>query len=362
MAFKIVLRGEEPSGRILALLCARTGETIDVVRRSLQSSPGLALKEGLTREKAEELLASLPADGSVNISIQRDIDSWTAVLMGYRPGSRGRLRVALQKMSRLTTEEVIHFLANIPIALKAGISRRTADSIKDVLEREGGIVEIRPFTGSSLAPLETGPQELPSEPAPEKPKREPVEGEPPGRLPDIPPLVEETAANFKPVMNVKPPQVVKFDPPLKEAVSAPPIPEGEKGLSFVFPEPYRIKFTIPALPVPALLSSDGASSSPPNSSPMGRVVPLYLHPVSFEQRDRVSRAISETLGLSTNRCRELVERAPVAIWACRERLNALVTLRVLSEKGVPVSLIPAVAGSNNSDSKRSFFGWMNGNQ
>ena len=359
MDCRIVVRGEEPSGRILALLCARTGETIDRVRGSLRSSQGLLLKDGLSGKNAQEIITALPSDGSVEFIVQREVDSWVAVLMGYRPGSRGRLRVSLQKMSRLSTEEVIHFLANTPVVLKAGISRKTAETIKQVLEHQGGIVEIRPHTGVSAAEQKTEKPD-PPEKTDEETHLE-VLSQPPGMAPDIPPPAAETARAQKPVMNVVPPPEFIVEPPDRDAVSSPPIP----GDSIVKPEscpvPFSFRFTVPASPLPPLISGSG-TSGPPDVISDATVVPIYLHPVAENQMDMVCGVLSENLGIETVRCRQLVEKAPVAVWACRERLNALVTLRGLSEKGVPVSLIPGRKDTAGTAPERSFFGWMNGSR
>ncbi|HPF32138.1 MAG TPA: hypothetical protein PLM22_04285 [Candidatus Sabulitectum sp.] len=360
MAFKIVLRGEEPSGRMLALLCARTGETIDMVRRSLASDNGLTLVEGLTSEKAEHLKASLPEDDSVEISVEREIDSWTAVLMGYRPGSRGRLRVALQKMSRLSTEEVIHFLASIPVALKTGIPRKTADKIREALEREGGIVEIRPHTGIAPQRAESRPE--PVETALETGSREaaPLD-EPPGREPDIPPLVSDTIAAITPVMKVDPPPEFSFQPPERDAVSAPPLAEDGHRHREENPVPHPFRFTVPARPIPRVIPLPD-DFSPPAVSEGCAVVPVFLHPVSGRERERVASVLAGALDITGARARELVGKAPVAVWACTDRLNALVALRGLSEKGVPVSLIPSGEPCEYTTVPDSFAGWVNGNR
>ncbi len=360
MAFKIVLRGEEPSGRMLALLCARTGETIDMVRRSLASTDGLQLVEGLTMEKADQLKASLPEDDSVEISVEREIDSWTAVLMGYRPGSRGMLRVALQKMSRLSTEEVIHFLASIPLALKTGIPRKTAEKIKEALEREGGIVEIRPHTG--IAPVKAEPPPAPVEKPLDTGSRDaaPLD-EPPGREPEIPPLVSDTIAAITPVMKIDPPPEFSFQPPGRDAVSAPPLAEDGQCPREEDAVPHSFRFTVPARPVPRVIPLPD-DFSPPVASETCAVIPVFLHPVSAGERERVASVLAAALEITGSRAMDLVEKAPVAVWACTDRLNALVTLRGLSEKGVPVSLIPSGEASSSPPVPDSFAGWVNGNR
>lgn len=101
---------------------------------------------------------------------------------------------------------------------------------------------------------------------------------------------------------------------------------------------------------------------PPETTPVGMAVPIFLHPVSEGQKTSVGMVLSEALGLASDRCAELMEMAPVAVWASSDRFEALVVLKGLSEKGVPVSLIPAPENSRVFPANRSVFGWMNGNR
>lgn len=360
MAFKVVLRAVEPSGRILALLCARTGETIDAVRKQLASRDGLALREGISREDADSILSSLPDDDSVEVSVCREVDSWVAVLVGYRPGSRGRLRVALQKMSRLTTEEVIHFLASIPVALKTGIPMKTAGKIKELLEREGGIIEIRPCTiVQERSPVTMAAEEREEGPSlPAEALEEPIDG-PPGMEPRVPPKVSETRKALRPVMNVQPPHEICFDPPEREVVSAPPLPDDIRGILPGKDIPHSFRFTIPVRSIPPRVWS-GEPEDLPEQRDRTDIFPIYLHPVAPENVEEVCESLSAVLALPGSRSRELVEKAPAAVWATGDRLNALVTLRNLSERGVPVSLFPG-GGKDPSGKRQGLFpGWMNG--
>lgn len=329
----------------------------------LASADGLVLKQGLSRSAADELMAGLPDDGTVMAVIQREIDSWVAVLMGYRPGSRGRLRVALQSMSRLSTEEIIHFLASIPIALKSGIDRKTAEAIKDALERQGGIVEIRPhresYQGSvpdrkrSALPVESSADDASHD---QKRVLPHAAEKPHGVSPPV--LCSQTPA---PAIEHEVPYPLVFTPPEgNDAITPPPLCV-EYPLSEHSAEPYQIRFTVPSSSLPPV-PVQHAVFSVPERTDSGAVFPLYLHSVSAGDRDRVSRILEETLGFPPSRTRELIRKAPVTLFAYQERINALVALRGLSEKGVPVSLIPAPDGNAVEPDAKSFLGWLNGNR
>ncbi len=365
MSFRITLRGEEPSGRMIALLCARTGDSIDSVKKMLRSPEGLSLKEGLSRERADEIVSNLPPDDTVRVSVQREVDSWVAVLMGYRPGCRGRLRVALQRMSRLSTEEVIHFLSSIPIALKSGIDLKTARAIKDALEREGGIVEIHPHRKSVRGYI-PGPDTVAEEPgrtAPppaESPEEQPHSNGPPGNPPVVPPIPGRVIHEASP--RTEPPPSVVLHPP--EGTVFPP-PEVIRGSSEDFipsEEPYPVRFTVPRRPIPPVARTSCPPGHPPEITPEGKAVPIFLHRVARQQRPSVAVVLAGALGLTPGRCSELIDRAPVAVWASSDRFEALVVLKGLSEKGVPVSLIPAAENTGGAQVSRSVFGWMNGNR
>lgn len=365
MSFRITLRGEEPSGRMLALLCARTGDSISSVKKMLRSPEGLALKEGLSREKADELVSNLPPDDSVEVAVKREVDSWVAVLMGYRPGSRGRLRVALQRMSRLSTEEVIHFLASIPIALKSGIDLKTARAIKDALEREGGIVEIHPHRRSAkgYVPSTGAALEEPAEtvvPPPDSPEETPPSNGPPGSPPHVPPRVGGAVPESVPVSQV-PPELC-FSPPDKKDIPLPGVVPDETENAIPSAKPYPVRFTVPGRRIPPVITVHDTHDQPPEATPAGMAVPIFLHPVSPGQKASVGMVLSEALGIPLKRCGELIEMAPVAVWASSDRFEALVALKGLSEKGIPVSLIPASAPPRATRANRSVFGWMNGNR
>ncbi len=350
---------------MLALLCARTGDSIDSVKRMLRFPEGLILKEGLSREKADELVSNLPPDGSVEVAVQREVDSWVAVLMGYRPGSRGRLRVALQRMSRLSTEEVIHFLSSIPIALKSAIDLKTARAIKDALEREGGIVEIHPHRKSAkgYVPGTEAAVEEPVEtvvPGPESPEEPPPSHGPPGSPPHVPPGAGDALPESLPVSQV--PREICFSPPEQKDIPLPGVVPDETGDAVPSLKPYPVRFTVPGRSIPPVITVHDPHGQPPEATPAGMAVPIFLHPVSRGQKASAVKVLSEALGIPLKRCGELVEIAPVAVWASSDRFEALVTLKGLSEKGVPVSLIPASENPPANPAHRSVFGWMNGNR
>ena len=372
MFWKIVLTGSDPSGRILAVLCARTGKTIDSVRDILDSPTGIVLQTGITRERAQALSAELPHDGSVRISIQRDDVACVPVLMGYRPGSRGRLRTALQKLSHLPTEEVIRFLARIPIALRTDADRATAESIKNILERAGGIVEIRspgdlagvsgrgksPFSPHAATVLKKAVDIQPS--ASPEPKLHDAAG-------DSPPAA---ADNAHPSLTEKDslPAVINFDPPAVVQATAPPVVYGRIDTDIdkeaVRRDPYSIKFTVPAVVIPAVVSGDLPLLTPPEPVTSMRTVLIYLHPVAPEERERVQGVLSEFFGFSQDKAERLIRSTPVALAGFSERIDALVTLSELADHGIPVSLVPGYSSSSlptgDTSPGASLFGWLNG--
>lgn len=362
MSFRIVLKGSEPSGRFLAVLCARTGETIDSIKKRLSSPSGMVLKENLSRDSAELFVSELPGDGSVAVSIQRDIDSWVAVLVGYRPGSRGRLRSALQRLSRLSTEEVIHFLASIPIALKSGVDRKTAMSVKELLEREGGIVEVRPSTGSQMehgSVPSPRPVEQVAGKVDEPVAESAVSTDSPGKVPEIPPEVTELKSAAA-LPDTPIPGRIFFESPDQRSVSAPDkvlSPEEDPAL---FAPPYHIRFTVPGRPLPPALEEKPAQFSLPGVSDEAQAIPLYLHRLGPGQRNRAGKILEKFFDVSSEKSLSMVHSAPGVLCLFRERINALVALRELSEQGMPVSMVSSPEGTDSGFRRTSFFGWLNG--
>lgn len=350
MFWKIVLRGSNPSGRILAVLYARTGETIDSVRLMLDSPQGMVIQSGLSREGADALSAELPKDGSVQIVIQRDEVACVPVLMGYRPGSRGRLRIALQKLSRLQSEEVIHFLARIPIALKMNADMATAESIKRILERAGGIVEIRSpqdLIGVSSRRnrtfLSSGVVEGTAEKDQENISSVNAAGDT-GREPGDRVMLETSDADPQNAPSVQ--------------MEIPSVVEDGEGKKNVFPDPYIIRFTVPAAVIPGIIPGEKPDLIPPDH--VHKTVLLYLFPVAENEREQVQRTLCEVLDLTPEKVQKFMERAPVAFAGFSERIDALVAMSELTDRGVPVSLVPGSSYSKESISGRSLLGWLNG--
>ncbi len=350
MFWKIVLRGSNPSGRILAVLYARTGETIDSVRVLLDSPQGMVLQSGLSRESADALSAELPNDGSVQIVIQRDEVACVPVLMGYRPGSRGRLRIALQKLSRLQSEEVIHFLARIPIALKLNADMATAESIKRILERAGGIVEIRSpqdLIGVSSRRNRTSRSSEVFQDKAEKSRKntssvnitDDSESKPGDRV-----MLDTSVAGLQNAPSVQ--------------IEIPPVVEDDEGNKNVFPDPYEIRFTVPAAVIPGVIPVDKTDLIPPDH--VHKTVLLYLYPVADHEREQVQGTLCEVLDLTPEEVQKFIERAPVALAGFSERIDALVAMSELTDRGVPVSLVPGSSYSKESVPGRSLLGWLNG--
>ncbi|MEA3266949.1 MAG: hypothetical protein U9P42_08400, partial [Candidatus Fermentibacteria bacterium] len=347
-----------PSGRILAVLYARTGEPIDSVRQMLDSPQGMVLQSGLSREKAETLSAELPNDGSVQIHLQRDEVVFVPVLMGYRPGCRGRLRIAMQKLSRLPTEEVIRFLARVPIALKLDADRAAAESIKRILERAGGIVEIRSpgdLIGVS-SKKDHGDSSTKTVVFAEEAEATPVVEPYSDNQPDRDSLSSDTRRE-KPAEEPKtvsaynsiPPPVLQIVPPVVAERNA----EGSDDTC-----PYAISFTVPAAAIPAVIHL-GQNITVPPEQPL-KTVMVYLFPVASRDSEQVQTVLCETLDLSKERAQKFISKAPVAITGFSQRIDALVSISELTDLGVPVSLVPGTTSNPEPSPGRSLLGWLNG--
>ena len=367
MLWKVVLKGDNPSGRILAVLYARTGETIDSAREMLASSRGMLVQAGLAKKNAEALISELPNDGSVEILMLRDEGVCLPVLIGYRPGSRGRLRIALQKLSGLSTEEVIRFLASIPIVLKSDADRTTAESIQKILERSGGIVEIRSpedligitsrkqySTVSAPSKSSVDPAEAKSSPLPESSSDilQPEHS-------DSPALIEPPGIDSR-IANLSKPSLINFNPPPYCEESAPPILDSSEIENPVYSEPYIIRFTVPASSIPKEIPLLQENFTVPDYHKSADVVLIYLYPVATGDRDRVERVLCESLDISPERAEEIINAAPTPLAGFCERIDALITLSELSGKGVPVSLIRETQDQNQSPARKSLLSWLNG--
>ncbi len=356
MFWKIVLKGDNPSGRLLAVLYARTGETIESVRKLLSSPAGMVLQSGLSRDSADTLASELPSDGSVQILVQPDQAVFVPVLMGYRPGSRGRLRVALQKLSQLPTEDVIRFLARIPIALKLDADLSTAESIKKILEKAGGIVEIRsPQNLVGVSSRKDYTQKAAGKTVRAvKPVRK-VVSETSG--PAVPPVVSDTVIASK--GNTVVPEVINFQPPSRSFLEAPPQVEKEEvdhRKAAVFP--HVVRFTVPAAAVPPVAPGEKPVSVPPRHS--RKAVMVYLFPVASEKRHRVQIALCERLGFTAEKAGLVINRAPAAVAGFSRRSDALVAMTELTDCGIPVSLVPGSSSDTDVLQRRSLIGWLSG--
>ena len=355
MFWKIVLKGDNPSGRLLAVLYARTGETIDSVRTMLGSPSGMVLQAGLSRDSADTLVSELPGDGSVQILVQPDQAVYIPVLMGYRPGSRGRLRIALQKLSQLPTEDVIRFLARIPIALKLDADLSTAELIKKILEKAGGIVEIRSpgnLVGVSSRKEYTKPTTRKVVQVTEqvdKAVSNPV-------LTAVPPVVSD--AVYTAGSNSDIPGVIDFRPPSRSVAEAPPpVKEGIDDTQIEV-SPHAVRFTVPAAVIPPVAEGEQPVSVPPRSS--RPTVMVYLFPVASEIRQRVQSALCEKLGFSADKAGLLVSRAPAAVAGFSRRSDALAAMTELTDYGIPVSLVPDSSPDADVSQGKSLIGWLSG--
>jgi len=355
MFWKIVLKGHNPAGRLLAVLYARTGETIDSVRTMLGSPAGMVLQAGLSRESADTLASELPGDGSVQILVQPDQAVFVPVLMGYRPGSRGRLRIALQKLSRLPTEDVIRFLARIPIALKLDADLSTAESIKKILEKAGGIVEIRsPQNLVGVSSRKEYTKAAAREVVQVTEKSDKTLSDSAGSI--VPPVVSDAVYTAGSSTDI--PGIIDFQPPSRSVAEAPPPVKEEADDAQTAVSPHTVRFTVPAAVIPPAAEDEQPVSVPPRSSQPA--VMVYLFPVAPEIRQRVQSALCEKLGFSAEKAGFLVSRAPAAVAGFSRKSDALAAMTELTDYGIPVSLVPDSSPDAGVSQEKSLIGWLSG--
>jgi hypothetical protein len=341
MNWSVVARGRSPSGEAVVHLCSRTGRPASEVRAGLVSQRGFVIGEGLERDGADSLAASLSFHGItlevVPSTVSPDSQGFRVVLTGYAPGSRGRLRAALMRMSGKTDEEVIGFLARIPFALRRGASAETAAAVRRVIEAAGGVVEIRPegtviekpatVTEKPLPPVEARKvSEIPA-------RREAVSSSPPAAavLPD-PPVVrlhEDRSVLVEPHrFTPAPPAASGIEP---ERIS--PLD------SAAFRVPYKVLFAGPArlLPPPPARSGRGSDAVP--AVGVTACHPVFLCPVQEGDRSKAVKVLQKTLGLSPDAAERAVAGAPSVISLEPGRDEASRRVRELSGHGLPVTLI-----------------------
>lgn len=340
MNWSVVARGRSPSGEAVVHLCSRTGMQASEVRAGLLSRRGLVISEGLQREGADSLAASLSFNG-ITVEVVPSTEStatggFRVVLTGYSPGSRGRLRAALMRMSGRTDEEVIGFLARIPFALRRGASAETAASVRRVIEAAGGVVEIRPEGTEPVLP------------APAPAARPPRRTDSPSALSESPGRASETvpgavAAPSPPPVRLREvrrvlvePHRFTTEPPGMASIEPACIPPS--GTSAV-EKPHIVIFTRPArlLPAPPPCARRGSFASPPACA--AAYHPVFLCPVQERDRAKAVRILRNSLGLSADAAQRAVALAPSAVSLETGRKEASERVRELTGQGLPVTLI-----------------------
>ncbi len=125
--------------------------------------------------------------------------------------------------------------------------------------------------------------------------------------------------------------------------------------------PHVFSFAIPASAIPPSVDPSGKNTSAPPVTQTAQSIPVYLHPVSENQRKDVTKILIAALGLSGARAEELVFKAPSTVCLFRKRKDALAMLRKLSDSGAPVSLVHSEYDTGKPSAERTtFFGWLNG--
>ena len=359
MNWRVVARGRTPSGEAVVHLCSRTGLPASDVREGLVSPGGLVIREDLEREPADSLSASLSFDG-ITIEVVPSTGPGTnpsgfrVVLTGYVPGSRGRLRAALMRMSRKSDEEVIGFLARIPFALRRNADPETAASVRRMIEAAGGVVEIRP---------EGREPSKPSPPVDEKPAPRfvGIEAEPlPQEITDKPPVQRQRPqpppVNSRlPRLLIREPHTFTTEPPDTRMIDPPRALRNRKE---TFNPPERIVFAAPSMisPLPHRLGS--LESRKPPATCSQRLFPVFLCPVQESSVRSTVAILEEKLGFSGEIAMQIVRRAPSAIALEKSHQKASERVRELSGKGLPVSLVRQQGVSAKQEDHVWFGNWI----
>ncbi len=360
MDWRVIARGLSPSGEAVVHLCTRTGLPASEVRRGLTSDGGLVIREGMERDGADSLAASLSFNGitlEVVPSAPRTGCGFRVVLTGYSPGSRGRLRTALMRLSRRSDEEVIGFLARIPFALRRNADPETAASVRRFIEAAGGVVEIRPEeSGLGDVPAEhaarTGAPETPKKPrAGKRPAAVPCDDPPEPVCLNLPPSVETIEAGrvFR-----EPHRYTPVPPEVEGAVPDRAVPAGVASL----PEPHRMVFSAPARPsgIPPVRKPRPVSGIPP--AVCGPLHPVFMCPVPDSLAVRTALLLQSGLGLSARAAERAVRRAPSVVALGRDHQEASEKVRELASLGLPVTLVRAQKPSVKSGEHVWFGNWL----
>lgn len=322
------------------------------------SDTGLVIRDSLSRETADSLSASLSFHGLTIEVVPCPQDSgafgFRVVLTGYAPGSRGRLRAALMRMSRKSDEEVIGFLARIPFALRRNADAETAASVRRFIEASGGVVEIRPEGSSTPLPMQS-PEPGVSPVADRRPRAD-TPSVPPQPLyapgapagPEPPPLTDSDA-----VQVIREPHSFTVIPP----ETGPSTPEPL--LSFTgqdFPEPVQIAFSAPVrlYPPPPQAGNEAFSGPPIADAPH----PVFLCPVQDDLVPRAVLLLQSHLGLGADRAERAVRRAPKVVSLETGPSQAAERVRELTALGLPVTLVKEQEGPVSHKEHVWFRHWL----
>jgi len=142
-------------------------------------------------------------------------------------------------------------------------------------------------------------------------------------------------------------------------VKIPPLAE-DVAITPLYTQPYVISFTVPASVIPPVYQTQQTFANPPKL--LKETVLVYLFPVSPSDIDHTETVLSESLGLSNARVKQLIKNAPVALAGFSERIDALVAISEFAAHGIPVSLVPGSSPGMDQAPGGSLFGWLNGNE
>ncbi len=168
MNWRVVVKGDSPSGDSIVALCNLTGLNMAEVQLSLTKGE-LVAGDGMSESRARDLALSITKNSSLQCRIEQSETPGSApamfrvVLTGYRPGSRARLRKAIQKMSGLPYEQVVVWFSRIPFVLLDSTGHSTAMVIRRTISEAGGVVDVQPEGARSITI--SGRPEASSQPA-----------------------------------------------------------------------------------------------------------------------------------------------------------------------------------------------------
>ncbi len=374
MSWRVVVRGDSPKGDSIVVLCNLTGLTMSEVQLALLKD-GVVVGDGLSEPRARELADSIQKDSSLDCLIEHSVTAgdspatFRVVLTGYRPGSRARLRRAVQKMSGLPFEQVVVWFSRIPFVLRENARHSTAMSIRRALTEAGGLVDLQPESSATIilpgrmeSAAVDSPPEVETHSAEDLEPVPVVTGEavtdsgmddsdfpvPSNGIVEflIPPVIALPDDEAAKQDGIHRPPVVRFTEPGR----TPAVPsifgaadDAEEG------EPYVVEFTEPSsaiLEAPAL--------------PHNTMKIFLCHPAE-EDRDNVAEVLAKVCDFPMQTSAELVDNCPAWIASFFDTRRASRFSAELSKMGITVAMARSMPEfPHTGEAAGSLLEWLSG--